>query len=276
MDGSTTMVEPEAEASGTCGVIDIDGKLKIGGGRLCLIAGPCSIESEEQMLSTALAVRDAGADILRGGAFKPRTSPYDFQGLGVEGLKMLRAAGDIAGLPVVTEVMDTEDLPVVAEYADILQIGARNCQNFSLLRKAGRMGLPILLKRGMMLTIKEFLLAAEYIIAEGNSKVILCERGIRTFETETRNTLDISAVPILKAKTKLPVFVDPSHAAGSRELVAPLSLAAVAAGADGLVIECHITPDTAWCDGKQSLTPGQFAALARSVRGLAAYTKRDH
>ncbi len=235
---------------------------------LSIIAGPCSIESEDQIMSTAAFVKQSGATILRGGAFKPRTSPYAFQGMGIEGLKLLRKAGDLYNMPIITEVLDSEDIPIVSKYADILQVGARNCQNFSLLRKLGRIHKPVLLKRGMMVTIKEFLMAAEYILAEGNKNVILCERGIRTFETETRNTLDISAVPILKQKTHLPVIVDPSHAAGNWKLIHPLAMAACAAGADGLMIECHISPETALCDGEQSLRPDKFRILMDDIRKL--------
>lgn len=242
--------------------------VEIGGGALCVIGGPCSIESEKQLMDTAECVRNAGAQILRGGAFKPRSSPYAFQGMGVEGLKLLRRAGDEFGMPVITEVLDADDITVVSEYADILQIGARNCQNFSLLRKVGRTDMPVLLKRGMMTTIEEFLLSAEYVLSEGNMNVILCERGIRTFEQETRNTLDISAVPVLKQKTHLPVIVDPSHAAGSWKLVEPLALASVAAGADGLMIEVHCNPEEALCDGRQSLRPDKFEILMKKVISL--------
>ncbi|MGB4268148.1 MAG: 3-deoxy-7-phosphoheptulonate synthase [Spirochaetota bacterium] len=235
---------------------------------LTIIAGPCSIESEEQIMATAEFVKEYGANILRGGAFKPRTSPYAFQGMGIEGLKLLRKAGNHYNMPVITEVLDSEDKPVVEEYADILQVGARNCQNFSLLKKLGRIQKPVLLKRGMMVTIKEFLMSAEYILSEGNGNVILCERGIRTFETETRNTLDISAVPVLKQKTHLPVIVDPSHAAGNWKLIHPLALAALAAGADGLMIECHVNPESALCDGEQSLRPDKFALLMNDVKKM--------
>jgi 3-deoxy-7-phosphoheptulonate synthase len=214
-------------------------------------------------------VKAAGAQILRGGAFKPRSSPYAFQGMGEEGLRLLRDAGDAAGMPIITEVLDADDLPLIAEYSDILQVGARNCQNFSLLKKIGRTSRPVLLKRGMMTTIEELLLSAEYILSEGNMNVILCERGIRTFETETRNTLDISAIPVLKAKTHLPVIVDPSHASGSWKLIEPLSLAAVAAGADGLMIEVHVSPETALCDGNQSLRPDRFAGLVQTIGPIA-------
>lgn len=255
-------------------VIYLNDEVSIGADRLAIIAGPCSIESREQMMETAFRVKEAGAHILRGGAFKPRSSPYAFQGMGEEGLRLLRDAGDAAGMPIITEVMDAEDIPLLAEHSDILQVGARNCQNFSLLKKLGRISRPVLLKRGMMMTIEEWLLSAEYILSEGNMNVILCERGIRTFETETRNTLDISAIPVLKAKTHLPVIVDPSHASGSWKLIEPLSLASVAAGADGLMIEVHITPETALCDGNQSLRPWRFADLVREVRPMAGIRGR--
>jgi 3-deoxy-7-phosphoheptulonate synthase len=247
----------------------------IGGGKLSVIAGPCSIESEEQLRETALAVKASGATVLRGGAFKPRSSPYSFQGMGTEGLRLLKKIGNEVRLPVITEVMDADDLPVIAEYADIIQIGARNCQNFSLLKKAGRIAKPVLLKRGMMMTVTELLLSAEYILAEGNMNVILCERGIRTFERDTRNTLDISAVPVLKSKTHLPIVVDPSHATGDWRLVQPMALAAVAAGADGLMIECHSRPQEALCDGEQSLRPDKFDTLMKKIRmldGIADHT----
>lgn len=246
----------------------------IGGAEPVIIAGPCSIESEEQIMATAAAVKAAGAKILRGGAFKPRTSPYDFQGLGLEGLKLLRKAGDAYGLPVVTEILDPDDLPALLEYADMLQIGARNSQNFSLLRKVGKAGKPVLLKRGMMLTVKEFMMSAEYVLAEGNPNVVLCERGIRTFETSTRNTLDISAIPVLKEKTHLPVIADPSHAAGDWRLISPLALASLAAGADGLLIECHVSPETALCDGPQSLRPDKLAVLAKALELVVELRQR--
>jgi len=253
----------------TSTVVELPGGSCIGGGTMSVIAGPCSIESEEQLYETACAVKSSGATVLRGGAFKPRTSPYDFQGMGVEGLKLMRRVGDAVGLPIVTEVLDADDLGVISEYADIIQIGARNCQNFALLKKAGRIEKPVLLKRGMMMTIKEFLMAAEYILSEGNMNVILCERGIRTFETETRNTLDISAVPVLKQKTHLPVIVDPSHAAGNWKLIEPLALAALAAGADGLMIEAHVRPEEALCDGGQSLRPDKFQQLMEKLQVMA-------
>ncbi len=247
------------------------GGTSLGGGHLALIAGPCAVESEEQLFEAASVVKEAGATMLRGGAFKPRTSPYAFQGLGVRGLEILAAAGQQTGLPVVTELMDPRDLEAVVEYADIIQIGARNMQNFQLLSAVGGVERPVLLKRGLAATVEELLMAAEYIVREGNDQVILCERGIRTFETATRNTLDISAVPILKQRSHLPVVVDPSHASGKVDLVEPLSLAAIAAGADGIMIETHPTPETALSDGAQSLDPAQFRAVAARVRDAAAW-----
>lgn len=255
--------------------IDMGRGVTMGGDSLCVIAGPCSIESETQIMEAAETVRESGASILRGGAYKPRSSPYAFQGMGLDGLRLLRKAGDRFGLPIITEVLDQDDIPVVEEYSDIIQIGARNCQNFSLLKKVGRTRKPVLLKRGMMVTIEEFLLAAEYLLAEGNLNVILCERGIRTFETETRNTLDISAVPLLKQRTHLPVIVDPSHAAGTWKLIHPLSLAAVAAGADGLMVEMHPHPESALCDGKQSLRPDRFMALMGSIGPMARLVGKE-
>lgn len=246
------------------------GKVRIGEG-FTIIAGPCSVENWEQTLETAVAVKEAGADLLRGGVFKPRTSPYDFQGLGMEGLRLLRKAGDEVGLPIVTEVIDPRDIPWVAEFADVLQIGTRNMQNFSLLKEAGRSYRPVLLKRGMHSTISEWLNCAEYILAEGNPNVILCERGIRTFETSTRNTLDLSAVPNIHSQTHLPVVVDPSHATGRRDLIEPMSLAALAAGANGLEIEVHAHPEEALCDGAQSLTPEMFRQLMRKIRKLETW-----
>lgn len=237
----------------------------VGGKRLLVIAGPCSIESEKQMLDTAAAVKAAGARVLRGGAFKPRTSPYAFQGLEEKGLKLLRKAGDEAGMPVVTEVMNPMDVDLVARYADILQVGARNVQNFSLLKRIGRSKRPILLKRGMMTTITEFLMSAEYCLSEGSRQVILCERGIRTFEDATRNTLDLSAVPVLKERTHLPVVVDPSHATGHSRYVPSMARASVAAGADGLMIEVHPTPEKALSDGAQSLTFEKFGEMMETL-----------
>jgi 3-deoxy-7-phosphoheptulonate synthase len=249
-------------------VIDVGG-VSLGGPALRVIAGPCSVESKEQLLETAHAVKEAGATFLRGGAYKPRTSPYEFQGLGVEGLELLALARERTGLKVVTEVMDTDQVPTVAEYADVLQIGARNMQNFSLLRRVGAAGKPVLLKRGPAATIKEWLMAAEYVVSQGNYRVALCERGIRTFETMTRNTLDLNAVPVLKALTHLPVVVDPSHGIGLRAHVPAMARAGVAAGADGLIVEVHPDPDRALSDGHQSLRPGEFAALMAQVRVIA-------
>jgi 3-deoxy-7-phosphoheptulonate synthase len=255
-------------------IINLGRRATVGGKRLTLIAGPCSIESEKQMMASAMAVKAAGAHILRGGAFEPRSSPYTFQGYGEQGLKLLRKAGEMTGMPVITEVMDADQLNLVCEYTDIIQIGARNCQNFSLLKKLGKIKKPILLKRGMMNRIEEFLLAAEYILCSGNTEVILCERGIRTFETETRNTLDISAVPLLKLKTHLPVLVDPSHAAGNWRLIEPLSLAALAAGADGIMVEVHPRPQCALSDGYQSLKPDRFKALVERIHTLLPVIER--
>jgi 3-deoxy-7-phosphoheptulonate synthase len=241
------------------------GDVPIGGGEFTVIAGPCSIESEEQMMECGYVAKKAGAKILRGGAFKPRTSPYSFQGMEEEGLKLLQKVGQRTGMPVVTEVMNTADVDLIEEYSDILQIGARNVQNFALLKKVGRSRRPVLLKRGMMTTIEELLMSAEYILSEGNGQVILCERGIRTFETATRNTLDISAVPVLKELTHLPVIIDPSHAAGHAKYVIPLTRAAVAVGADGVIVEIHPEPEKAVCDGPQSLRPEQFYRLMDEV-----------
>ena len=243
------------------------GDVKIGGGNFCMIAGPCSVESEEQIIEVARRVKAAGANVLRGGAFKPRTSPYDFQGLKADGLELLLEAKKITGLPICTEIMDAAHLPLFEE-VDIIQVGARNMQNFELLKKLGKLDKPILLKRGLASTIKELLMSAEYIMAGGNERVILCERGIRTYETYTRNTLDLSAVPLLHGLTHLPVIVDPSHATGLRDLVEPMSLAAAACGTDGLIIEVHNDPIHALCDGAQSLTPEQYDEVARKVFAL--------
>jgi 3-deoxy-7-phosphoheptulonate synthase len=249
-------------------VLDICGR-KLGGEHFALIAGPCTVESSEQTLATAHAVARAGATLFRGGAYKPRTSPYAFQGLGVEGLQLLAQAKAETGLPVVTEVMDVRDLEPVLEVADVLQIGARNMQNYPLLAEAGRTGRPVLLKRGLSSTLEELLMAAEYVLKEGNPNVVLCERGIRTFETAYRFTLDLMAVPVLKELSHLPVIVDPSHAAGRRELVEPLSVAAAAMGADGVIVEVHPDPAHAICDGPQSLPTDRFAAYASAVRSAA-------
>jgi 3-deoxy-7-phosphoheptulonate synthase len=233
------------------------------------MSGPCSVESAEQITSIAREVKAAGAKVLRGGAFKPRTSPYAFQGLGVDGLKLLAEARRATGLPVITEIMDTKDLEVIEQYADCLQVGARNMQNFALLKEVGRSRLPVMLKRGMSATIKDLLMSAEYILSEGNFNVLLCERGIRTFETYTRNTLDLNAVPVLKRETHLPVVVDPTHGVGLREHVPAMALAAVAAGADALMVEVHNSPEMAKSDGEQALLPGEFADLVRRVRAVA-------
>jgi 3-deoxy-7-phosphoheptulonate synthase len=249
-------------------VITLNG-LKIGGEHLIVMAGPCAVESREQLLTAARAVKEAGAHILRGGAFKPRSSPYSFQGLGEDGLRLLAEAREETGLPVVTEVMAPEQISLVAAYADILQIGSRNMHNYSLLHAAGESGHPVMLKRGMMSTVEEMLMAAEYILSHGNERVILCERGIRTFEKYTRFTLDINAVPLLKQLSHLPVVVDPSHGTGHWELVTPVSCAAVAAGADGLIIEVHPHPAEALSDGGQSLKPERFMALMESLRPVA-------
>ncbi len=243
------------------------GDVKIGAGNFAMIAGPCSVESEEQIITVARAVKASGAQILRGGAFKPRTSPYDFQGLGGEGIKLLLAAKKDTGLPIVTEIMSAADLPLFEE-VDILQVGARNMQNFDLLKELGTIDKPILLKRGLANTLQELLMSAEYIMASGNERVILCERGIRTYSDYTRNTLDLAAVPMLHELTHLPVIVDPSHATGIARLVPPMSLAAAAAGADGLIIEVHNDPMHALCDGAQSLRPEEFDALARKVTAV--------
>ncbi len=255
-------------------VIEVGGH-RIGGKKIHVMAGPCSVESREQILATAVSAKEAGATFLRGGAFKPRTSPYSFQGLGEEGLSHLAYARQMTGLAVITEVLDPRDLDSVYSHTDILQIGARNMQNFKLLTEVGRLDKPEMLKRGMSASIQEFLLSAEYIAAEGNRNIILCERGIRTYETETRNTLDISAVPILKHLSHLPVFIDPSHGTGKWELVPPMALAAVAAGADGLLIEVHPHPEVALSDGPQSLKPVKFSALMKDLRKVAQAVGRE-
>lgn len=251
------------------------GDVHVGGLQIVVIAGPCSVESRDQLLDTAHAVANAGAHMLRGGAFKPRSSPYTFQGLGEEGLKILAEARQATGLPVVTEVMTESQIDLVARYADVFQVGARNVQNFNLLKELGKAEKPVLLKRGMSTTIKEYLMSAEYIMSEGNEKVILCERGIRTFETATRNTLDISAVPVLKSETHLPVLVDPSHASGYWQYVSPLAKAAIAAGADGLMIEVHPRPEEAYSDGAQSLKPKAFAVLMSELKSFAQAAGRS-
>jgi 3-deoxy-7-phosphoheptulonate synthase len=250
-------------------VIDIEGR-KIGGDHFALIAGPCTVESREQLLETADVVKDAGVAMLRGGAYKPRTSPYAFQGLGQEGLRLLAEAKERTGLPIVTELMDARDLEPVLEVADVIQVGARNMQNFPLLAEIGRSRCPVLLKRGLSATLDELLMAAEYVLKEGNRDVMLCERGIKTFENSYRTTLDLQAVPVLKELSHLPVVVDPSHAAGRRSLVAPMSLAAAAAGADGIIVEVHPNPDEALCDGPQALLADDFAEYAATVESVAA------
>jgi 3-deoxy-7-phosphoheptulonate synthase len=249
-------------------VVDVGG-VRVGGDALILVAGPCAVESLDQTLTIARAVRKAGAHLLRGGAFKPRTSPYSFQGLGEEGLKILAAAREETGLPVVTEAVDPEGVDLVERYADAIQIGARNMQNFSLLRRAGKARKPVVLKRGMSATLEEFLMSAEYILSEGNYQVILCERGVRTFSDFSRNTLDLAIVPAVKKISHLPIFVDPSHGTGRREKVSPLSRAAAAVGADGLMVEVHHDPDAALSDGPQSITPEMFEHLVRDLRQIA-------
>jgi 3-deoxy-7-phosphoheptulonate synthase len=256
-------------SQGAMTVLDIAGR-KVGAEHFALIAGPCTVESRDQVLSTADTVLAAGATMFRGGAYKPRTSPYAFQGLGAEGLRLLAEAKERTGLPVVTELMDARDLPPVLEVADVVQIGARNMQNYSLLSEVGRAGIPVLIKRGLSSTLEELLMAAEYVLKEGNENVMLCERGIRTFETAYRFTLDLTAVPVLKELTHLPVIVDPSHAAGRRALVEPLSLAAAAVGADGIIVEVHPEPDQAICDGPQQLRNDAFAEYAAKVEQAAA------
>jgi 3-deoxy-7-phosphoheptulonate synthase len=249
-------------------IVDVDG-VKVGGKKIVVMAGPCSVENETLLVKIAKDVKAAGAVMLRGGAFKPRTSPYSFQGLGEEGLKFLKEAKKITGLPIVTELMDVRDMPLVVKYADLIQIGARNMQNFNLLKEVGQSKKPVLLKRGMSATIKELLMSAEYILSEGNFNVILCERGIRTFEDHTRFTLDISTVPIIKQLSHLPVIVDPSHATGKWGLISPCSKAAVAAGADGLIVEVHPNPEEALSDGAQSLLPEKFAEMMKELGKVA-------
>ena len=255
-------------------IVNVNGNL-IGGKKIALMAGPCSVESEEQIITIAEAVKKSGATFLRGGAFKPRTSPYSFQGLKDEGLRLLKLAREKTGLPIVTEIMSTELVGKVAEDADILQIGARNMQNFELLKEVGKTRRPVLLKRGLCATVEEFLMAAEYIMSEGNENVILCERGIRTFETYTRNTMDVSVIPAIKKLSHLPIIVDPSHAAGKWWMVEALSKAAIAAGADGLIIEVHNDPENAWSDGDESLKPEKFDALTKVLRKIAAIDDRE-
>ena len=256
-------------------VIDLGGGVTVGGNKLAVIAGPCSVESKEQIVEVAQAVKAAGAAALRGGAYKPRTSPYAFQGMGAQGIELLREAREATGLPIVTELMSADQIPLFEACVDVIQVGARNMQNFDLLKKLGRVSKPILLKRGLSSTIEEWIMSAEYILAGGNPNVILCERGIRTFETYTRNTLDLSAVLAVKQMTHLPVVVDPSHACGKAWMVERMSLAAVAAGADGLLIEVHNDPKNALCDGAQSITPGQFKDLMGKIGGVAACVGRS-
>ncbi|MGD0566134.1 MAG: 3-deoxy-7-phosphoheptulonate synthase [Candidatus Goldiibacteriota bacterium] len=251
------------------------GNVEIGGNKIVMVAGPCSVESRKQILATTKAIKEAGAHILRGGAFKPRTSPYAFQGMGEEGLKLLAEARDMYGLPIVTEVLDTRHVALVNKYADMFQVGARNMQNFELLKEVGKTQKPVLLKRGMMSTVSEWLMSAEYILANGNMNVILCERGIRTFETATRNTLDLSAVPLVKSLTHLPVAVDPSHGTGKKPLITPMSRAAVAAGADAILIEVHPKPEEALSDGDQSLIPSEYRELVKECAKIAKAIDRS-
>ena len=259
---------------GNAGTVKIGG-VEVGGNEVVVMSGPCSVETREQITGIAQAIKKGGAKILRGGAFKPRTSPYSFQGLGVEGLELLAEAREVTGLPVITEIMDTKDLEVIEKYADCLQVGARNMQNFSLLKEVGRSKLPVMLKRGMSATIKDLLMSAEYILSEGNFNVLLCERGIRTFETYTRNTLDLNAVPVLKAETHLPIVVDPTHGIGLREHVLPMALAAIAAGADSIMVEVHNSPELAKSDGEQALLPEEFNDLVARARKVAEAVGRS-
>jgi 3-deoxy-7-phosphoheptulonate synthase len=255
-------------------IVKVGENASFGGEAIAVIAGPCSVENRVMLTETAVAVKNAGASVLRGGAFKPRTSPYSFQGLGVDALKLLAETRAETGLPVVTEVLDTRHVDVVAQYADMLQVGARNMQNFALLAELGRVQRPVLLKRGLSATVTELLMAAEYIMAHGNNQVVLCERGIRTFETATRNTLDISAIPVIKRESHLPIIVDPSHAGGKSDLVEPLSLAAIAAGADGLIVEVHPDPESALSDGEQSLTFNSFTSMMSRIEPLVSVVGR--
>jgi 3-deoxy-7-phosphoheptulonate synthase len=266
------LVSRSSKPEGT--IVDVNG-IKIGGREIVIMAGPCAVESEEQLSETAKRVRAGGAVMLRGGAFKPRTSPYSFQGLGKEGLDMLGRARENTGLSVVSEVMDTRQVETVSQYADMLQIGSRNMQNFPLLKEAGLSSKPILLKRGMMATIDEYLHAAEYLLSQGNTQVVLCERGIRTFESSTRYTLDLNAIPVLKQRTHLPVIVDPSHGTGIRSLVPTMAKASIAAGADGLLMEVHFRPEEALCDGSQSLFPEEFGIMMEDLKKIAEAVGRS-
>ena len=266
------LVSRSSRPEGT--IVDVNGIL-IGGKEIVVMAGPCAVENEEQLAETARSVRAGGASLLRGGAFKPRTSPYSFQGLGIEGLEMLERAKEKTGMSVVSEVMDTRQVETVARYADMLQIGSRNMQNFPLLKEAGLTSKPILLKRGMMATLDEYLHAAEYLLSQGNTQVVLCERGIRTFESSTRYTLDLNAIPVLKQRTHLPVIVDPSHGTGVRSLVPTMAKASLAAGADGLLMEVHYRPDEALCDGSQSLYPEEFGMMMEDLRKIAEAVGRS-
>lgn len=254
-------------------VIDL-GTVKIGGDEIAVIAGPCSVETKEQITHIAKEVKKYGANLLRGGAFKPRTSPYSFQGLGREGLELLKLAKEITGLPIVTEVLDVRDIDMVAEYADVLQVGARNAQNFPLLKELGKIRKPVLLKRGLSMKADEWVMSAEYIMLGGNYNVILCERGIRTFETATRNTLDINIIPVMKERTHLPIIIDPSHATGKAKYVPDMALASIAAGADGIMVEVHNDPENAWSDGDQSITPEQFGKMMEKLRLIAQVVGR--
>ena len=254
-------------------IIKING-VSVGGNQVVVMAGPCSIESREQLMETAAAVKEGGAHILRGGAFKPRTSPYAFQGLGLKGLELLREASEIYKMPVITEVMSPQEVTLVAQYTDIMQIGARNMQNYALLRAVGETQKPVMVKRGLMSTIEELLMAAEYILAQGNSRVMLCERGIRTFETATRNTFDVNAIPVLKSLTHLPVIADPSHGTGKWQLVTPIARSAIAAGADGVIVEVHTHPELALSDGAQSLKPDNFNAMVADLKRIAQAVDR--
>ena len=271
--GSSIPVRVNRKSKAGPTIVDAGG-IRIGSGEVAIIAGPCSVETREQLMETAAAVKSAGGVILRGGAFKPRSSPYNFQGLGEEGLKYLAEARAITGLPVVTEVMDTRQIETVCRYADMLQVGSRNMQNYPLLKEVGMTHKPVLLKRGMMATIEEFLLAAEYILSQGNEQVVLCERGIRTFENSTRNTLDLSAVPMLKKLSHLPVIVDPSHGTGLRWMVPTMAKAAVAAGADGIIVEVHYKPEDALCDGHQSIDLNEFRQMMKDLSRIAEAVDR--